>query len=34
MPVEAWPEGRPRPEVVDEEVTICGELCTPKDTLA
>ncbi|HWN27036.1 MAG TPA: type III PLP-dependent enzyme, partial [Actinomycetospora sp.] len=34
VPVEAWPEGRPRPEVVDEEVTICGELCTPKDTLA
>jgi len=34
VPVEAWPTGRPRPEVVDEEVTICGELCTPKDTLA
>ncbi|MDF2977959.1 MAG: diaminopimelate decarboxylase [Actinomycetospora sp.] len=34
VPVEAWPEGRPRPEVVDEEVTICGELCSPKDTLA
>ncbi|PVZ05886.1 diaminopimelate decarboxylase [Actinomycetospora cinnamomea] len=34
VPVEAWPEGRPRPEVVDEEVTVCGELCTPKDTLA
>ncbi|HSK60278.1 MAG TPA: type III PLP-dependent enzyme, partial [Actinomycetospora sp.] len=34
VPVDAWPDGRPRPEVVDEEVTICGELCSPKDTLA
>ncbi|GLZ47004.1 hypothetical protein Acsp06_31890 [Actinomycetospora sp. NBRC 106375] len=34
VPVDAWPEGRPRPEVTDDEVTICGELCTPKDTLA
>ena len=33
-PVDAWPEERPRPEVADDEVTICGELCTPKDTLA
>ncbi|MFC5138158.1 aldolase/citrate lyase family protein [Actinomycetospora rhizophila] len=34
VPVEAWPPGRPRPEVAGEEVTVCGELCTPKDTLA
>jgi diaminopimelate decarboxylase len=34
VPVETWPDDRPRPEVVDEEVTVCGELCTPKDSLA
>ncbi|MDD7967219.1 aldolase/citrate lyase family protein [Actinomycetospora lemnae] len=34
VPVDDWPAGRPRPEVAGEEVTVCGELCTPKDTLA
>ncbi|MEJ2865740.1 aldolase/citrate lyase family protein [Actinomycetospora flava] len=34
VPVDAWPAGRPRPEVAGEDVTVCGELCTPKDTLA
>ncbi|GAA4787968.1 hypothetical protein GCM10023200_22860 [Actinomycetospora chlora] len=34
VPVETWPPERPRPEVVDADVTVCGELCTPKDTLA
>ncbi len=33
VPVEAWPTGLPRPSV-SGEVTVCGELCTPKDVLA
>ncbi|ALL79341.1 diaminopimelate decarboxylase (plasmid) [Pseudonocardia sp. EC080610-09] len=34
VPVERWDSGLPRPELVDEHVTVCGELCTPKDVLA
>ena len=31
---EAWPYPFLRPAVHDGPVTLCGELCTPKDTLA
>jgi 2-[(L-alanin-3-ylcarbamoyl)methyl]-2-hydroxybutanedioate decarboxylase len=31
---DAWPYPFPRPGVHDAEVTLCGELCTPKDVLA
>lgn len=31
---DAWPYPFPRPAVHDGTVTLCGELCTPKDTLA
>lgn len=34
VPVERWDAGMPRPELAGEEVTVCGELCTPKDVLA
>lgn len=34
VPVDAWPEGRHRPEVCDDLVTVAGELCTPEDVLA
>nr|WP_222131770.1 type III PLP-dependent enzyme [Pseudonocardia sp. C8] len=34
VPVERWDPGLPRPELVEEKVTVCGELCTPKDVLA
>lgn len=34
MPVEQWNWPCPRPEVSEQPVTLCGELCTPKDVLA
>ncbi|WP_411901712.1 type III PLP-dependent enzyme [Methylorubrum thiocyanatum] len=34
LPRESWPHNWPRPEVVDEPLTLAGELCTPKDVLA
>jgi len=34
VPVDRWPLAYPRPEVVDETVTVVGELCSPKDVLA
>lgn len=34
VPVDRWPLAHPRPEVVDEPVTVVGELCSPKDVLA
>ncbi|MFP5070881.1 type III PLP-dependent enzyme [Pseudonocardia nantongensis] len=34
VPVEHWDPTLPRPEAAAEEVTVCGELCTPKDVLA
>ena len=34
LPREAWPYPFPRPTVHETPVTLCGELCTPKDTLA
>jgi diaminopimelate decarboxylase len=34
LPREAWPYPFPRPAVHETPVTLCGELCTPKDTLA
>lgn len=34
VPVAGWPGNLPRPEVAGEEITVCGELCTPKDVLA
>ncbi len=34
LPREAWPYPFARPAVIDSPVTLCGELCTPKDTLA
>ncbi|MQA78916.1 MAG: hypothetical protein GEV10_10645 [Streptosporangiales bacterium] len=34
LPVDAWPDGLPRPEARDAPVTVVGELCTPEDVLA
>ncbi|MCC3771906.1 type III PLP-dependent enzyme [Streptomyces sp. UNOC14_S4] len=34
LPVEEWPRAWPRPAALDEPVTLCGQLCTPKDVLA
>lgn len=34
MPNDAWPYPFPRAEIRDANVTICGELCTPKDVFA
>jgi diaminopimelate decarboxylase len=34
LAVEAWNSTAPRPELLDEPITVVGELCTPKDVLA
>lgn len=34
LPVDRWDWPWPRPAVIDEPVTIAGQLCTPKDVLA
>ncbi|WP_329223154.1 type III PLP-dependent enzyme [Streptomyces sp. NBC_01485] len=34
LPVEHWPHPWPRPAARGAEVTLAGQLCTPKDTLA
>lgn len=34
VPIDPWKESVPRPEFVDERITVVGELCTPKDVLA
>jgi len=34
LPRDAWPYPFPRPGVHDAQITLCGELCTPKDVLA
>ncbi|MFE0043307.1 type III PLP-dependent enzyme [Streptomyces albireticuli] len=34
LPVEEWARPWPRPEALAEPVTLTGQLCTPKDTLA
>ncbi|SEP74534.1 diaminopimelate decarboxylase [Streptomyces sp. yr375] len=34
LPVEEWPHPWPRPAARGDEVTLAGQLCTPKDTLA
>ncbi|MEE6451347.1 type III PLP-dependent enzyme [Gottfriedia acidiceleris] len=34
IPVEKWPYPFERPEVIDEKITVAGELCTPNDVLA
>lgn len=34
LPVEEWPRPWPRPAARNEPVTLTGQLCTPKDTLA
>lgn len=34
VPVQRWDPALPRPELTEEKVTVCGELCTPKDVLA
>ncbi|OPG07372.1 diaminopimelate decarboxylase [Streptomyces sp. GKU 895] len=34
LPVEAWPHPWPRPAAEGQQVTLAGQLCTPKDTLA
>ncbi|MEV5243083.1 type III PLP-dependent enzyme [Streptomyces cinnamoneus] len=34
LPVEDWDRPWPRPAALDEPVTLSGQLCTPKDTLA
>jgi diaminopimelate decarboxylase len=34
LPVSRWPHPWPRPEVTRDRVTVCGQLCTPKDALA
>lgn len=31
---DSWPHVYPRPALNDKTVTLCGELCTPKDVLA
>jgi Diaminopimelate decarboxylase len=33
-PNDAWPYPFARPELTDARLTICGELCTPKDVFA
>lgn len=33
VPTDHWPHPWPRPRVVDTEVRVCGELCTPRDVL-
>lgn len=34
LPRDAWPHPWPRPECTDSNLTLAGELCTPKDVLA
>ncbi|MFI9204586.1 type III PLP-dependent enzyme [Streptomyces sp. NPDC053048] len=34
LPTEEWDRPWPRPAALDEPVTLSGQLCTPKDTLA
>lgn len=34
LPLEAWPYPFPRPMASNEQVTVVGQLCTPKDLLA
>ncbi len=34
IPQENWPFGWPRPGARDQQVTLVGQLCTPKDVLA
>ncbi|MGW4698404.1 type III PLP-dependent enzyme [Kitasatospora cineracea] len=34
LPVDHWPHPWPRPGVTGSPVTVCGQLCTPKDVLA
>ncbi len=34
VPRDAWPHPWPRPECTDTDLTLAGELCTPKDVLA
>ncbi|CAB3777353.1 type III PLP-dependent enzyme [Pararobbsia alpina] len=34
LPNEAWPYAFERPSVEAQAITLCGELCTPKDVLA
>ena len=34
IPVDAWPHGYARPEARATEVSVVGQLCTPKDVLA
>jgi diaminopimelate decarboxylase len=34
MPRDTWPYPWPRPECTDTDLTLAGELCTPKDVLA
>ncbi|UKS28461.1 type III PLP-dependent enzyme [Paenibacillus sp. HWE-109] len=34
VPVERWDYPFARPEIQDKEITVAGELCTPKDVLA
>lgn len=34
LPTESWPWPCPRPGVTRQNITLCGELCTPKDVLA
>lgn len=34
IPVEKWPYSFVRPEIIEKEITVAGELCTPNDVLA
>lgn len=34
VPVERWPHAFERMEIVDQHVSVAGQLCTPKDVLA
>ncbi|MDO0909551.1 type III PLP-dependent enzyme [Streptomyces sp. DT2A-34] len=34
LPVDAWPHPWPRPSADGEQITLAGQLCTPKDLLA
>lgn len=34
LPVERWDYLHPRPEIADTQVTVAGQLCSPKDLLA
>jgi diaminopimelate decarboxylase len=34
LPVDAWPHPWPRPAAEGEQLTLAGQLCTPKDVLA